>query len=122
MITVGLQRTNGKRARRKQSNTERVFSLFRHVADFMAQNNGANFKAFITQEVNDSLGLIVMTDGEAYDFDLATKLYEGVGPFVGCGLLSRVMLLPASTPDELTAFLDVESALCLIPQNTGPST
>jgi hypothetical protein len=112
---ITLQNALGKRAKRAQLKFDLVFSLFRHVADFMAQHQGANFKAYFSYEGNGSLALYLMTDTEAYDFNLSTKLAEYVAPFVERGLLGRVMLVPASTPEELGAFFDLESALCLVP-------
>jgi hypothetical protein len=84
--------------------------------------HGANFKAFFGPTGDGMLGLYLMTEAEAYDFELSAKLSEHVAPFVERGLLDSVMLLPKSSPEELGAFFDLELALCLVPQNTGRST
>jgi hypothetical protein len=120
--TLGLMTTAGQRAKRSQPKPHGVFSLFLQVAAFMEQHGGCGFKAYFSPEDGGALALFLMTDAEAYDFDLSKKLAEHVGPFVERGLLSRVMLLPASTPEELGAFIDLESALCLVLQSTGPNT
>lgn len=121
MITLGLQQTAGKRSKRTQTKLDVFLSLFRHVANFMTEHDGGNFKAFFVPKGDGTLGLYLMTEAEVYDFKLSAKLSAHVAPFVERGLLGSVMLVPKSSSEELGAFFDLESALCLVPQNTGRS-
>jgi hypothetical protein len=76
----------------------------------MAQHDDRKFKAYFSHEGGGALALYLVTDVEAVDFTLSAKLAEHVAPFVERGLLDGVMLLPASTPEELSAFFDPRSA------------
>src|SRR5438309_4848995 len=98
------------RVRRGQPKLDIFLSLCHHVAEFMTEHDGGNFKAFFSHEDSGALGLYLMTDAAAFDFALSAKLAEAVAPFIERGVLDSVMLLPASSPEELGAFFDPQSA------------
>jgi hypothetical protein len=87
------------------------------IAFFMAKRDGGTFKAFISRDDGGSLGLYLMTEAEAYDFSLSSKLAEFAAPYIERGLLNSGMLLPASSPEELQAFFDADSALLIEMKN-----
>lgn len=45
--------------------------------------------------------------GFVADFELGDKLSEFAAPYVAHGLLGGAMLLPASSPEELAAYVDL---------------
>jgi hypothetical protein len=110
VITLGLQRKTAGRAKRPQPKLDLFLSLCQHVAAFMAEHDGGNFKAFFAHKGSGALGLYLMTDAEAYDFELSEKFAEYVTPYVERGLLDSVALVPKSTPEELGAYFDLETA------------
>ncbi len=81
-----------------------------HLALFMREHGGREFKAFFSRD-SGTVGLYLVTTAEAYDFELGDKLAEFAAPYIERGLLSSVTLLPASTPEELTAFFDPMKAV-----------
>jgi hypothetical protein len=109
VITLGVKRPIGKRAKRHQSKP--FLSMCQAVVGFMSKHDGHNFKAFFSQEGSGNVCLYLMTDAEAYDFELSEKLAEFAAPYIERGLLDGVMLVPASSPEELRAFFDPDSAV-----------
>ena len=85
--------------------------MCQHVAIFMAEHTDRKLKAFFSHQGRNSFGLFLMTETEVYDFDLSDKLADFAGPYIERGLLDSVTLLPACSPDELTAFFDPTSAV-----------
>ena len=110
MISLGFEQRASKQARRSRSKLELFLSLCQNIGTFMKQHGG-NLKAFLSPRGGGSFGLYMVTDVEVYDFALSNKLAELAGPYIGRGLLDSVTLLPASSPDELTAFFDPDSAV-----------
>lgn len=83
-----------------------------HLAAFMEENGAQDCKAYISVGTP-TTGLYLVTKKEAYDFDLGDKLAEFAIPYIERGLLSSVTLLPASTPEQLTAYFDPKKAIRL---------
>ena len=110
MIKLSFTQKIGRRSGRSRPNLKLFLSLCQNVGTFMTEHGG-NLKAFISHKGGGSLGLYVVTEVEVYDFALGDKVAELAGPYVGRGLLDSVMLLPAFSPDELTAFFDPDSAV-----------
>jgi hypothetical protein len=81
-----------------------------HIAMFMQENDGGEFKAFFSRD-GGTVGLYLLTTAEAYDFELGDKLADFAAPYIERGLLSSVTLLPASTAEELAAFFDPTKAV-----------
>jgi hypothetical protein len=113
VITLGLPQQPTRRVKRTQPKLDLFLNLCHDVARFMAEQDGGNFKAFFSPLGNGALSLYLMTDAEAYDFELSAKLAKHVAPFIERGLLDSVMLVPASTHEELGAFFDLETAVCV---------
>ena len=111
VITLGFKESIGKRAKRHQSKLDPFLSMCQAVVGFMLKHDGHNFKAFFSHEGSGNVCLYLMTDAEAYDFELSEKLAEFAAPYIQRGLLDSVMLVPASSPEQLQAFFDPDSAL-----------
>ena len=79
---------------------------------FVEENGAQDCKAYISVGTP-TIGLYLVTKKEAYDFDLGDKLAEFAIPYIERGLLSSVTLLPASTPEQLTAYFDPKKAIRL---------
>ena len=110
MITLGFSRSDGVRSRRRQSPFDSVLRMCEHIAAFLHENDGGEFKAFFSRD-GGIVGLYLLTTSEPYDFNLADKLAEFAAPYIERGLLGSVTLLPASTPQELAAYFDPNKAL-----------
>ena len=110
MITLGINRPEKSRPRRRRPHFEVVLRMCEQIAAFMQEHDGSKFKAYFSRN-GGVIGLYLVTMAEAYDFDLADKLAEFAAPYLERGLLSSVTLLPASTPDELTAYFDPRRAI-----------
>lgn len=81
-----------------------------HLAQFMHENEGGEFKAFFSRD-GGTVGLYLMTTAEIYDFALGDKLAEFATPYIERGMLGSVTLLPASTLEEIAAYFDPKKAL-----------
>lgn len=110
MITLGFNGTEKVRSRRRQSEVDVFLRMCEHLAQFMQENEGGEFKAFFSRD-GDTVGLYLVTTAETYNFELGDKLTEFAAPYIERGLLSSVTLLPASSPEELTAYFDPRKAL-----------
>ena len=110
VITLGFKQQANRRSRRQQPKVDIFLNLFHHIADFIAENDGGNFKAYFSPTGRGALRLYLVTETEAFIFALSAKLTDYVAPFVERGVLDGVMLLPASSPEELGAFFDLETA------------
>jgi hypothetical protein len=110
VITLGFNRTEKVRSRRRQSQVDVVLRLCERIARFMQENEGGEFKAFFSRD-RGIVGLYLVTTAETYDFALGDKLTEFAAPYIERGLLGCVTLLPASSPDELSAYFDPKKAL-----------
>jgi hypothetical protein len=109
VISLGVKQRGGKQ-RRSPSKLELFLRLCQDIGTFMKEHGG-NLRAFLSDKRGGKFGLYVVTEVEVYDFALGDKLAELAGPYVGRGLLESVTLLPACSPDELTAFFDPNSAM-----------
>jgi hypothetical protein len=105
VITLSFNQTGEVRHRPRPSELDVVLDMCEHVARFMQENNGGEFKAYFSRD-SGTVGLYLVMTAEVYDFDLGDKLAEFVAPFIERGLLGSVTLLPASTPEELAAYFD----------------
>jgi hypothetical protein len=76
----------------------------------MQQNDGGEYKAYFSRD-GGTVGLYLLTTSEKFDFELADKLTEFAAPYIERGMLGSVTLLPASTPEELAAYFDLNKAL-----------
>lgn len=110
VITLGINRTEKTPPPRKKSQFDAVLRMCEQMAVFMQEHNADKFKAYFTRD-SGMIGLYLVTTNEAYDFDLSDKLADFASPYIERGLLNSVMLLPASTPDELTAYFDPRTAI-----------
>lgn len=81
-----------------------------HIAKFMQENEGEEFKAFFSRD-GGTIGLYLVTTAEAYDFELGDKLAEFAAPYIERGLLGSVTLLPVCSSEELAAYFDPTKAL-----------
>lgn len=111
MITLGFKQSEVKPTRRTQPKLDLFLSMCQSVGAFMAKHGGGNFNAFLSRADGSAFCLYLMTDAEAYDFDLSGKLATFAAPFIERGLLESASLLPASSPEELSALFDLDSAL-----------
>jgi hypothetical protein len=111
VITLNIKQAAGTRTKRAQPKLDLFLSMCHNMAAFMEEHDGRRFQAYFSRSDDGSLGLYLMTDAEAYDFELSAKLAEFAAPYVERGLLSSVTLLPASSQEELAAFFDPDSAL-----------
>jgi hypothetical protein len=110
VITLGFNQTGRARGRRRHSELDVVLRMCEHIAGFMQQNDGGEFKAFFSRD-GGTVGLYLVTTAEVYDFELGDKLAAFTAPYIERGLLGSVTLLPASTPEELAAYFDPMKAL-----------
>jgi hypothetical protein len=55
--------------------------------------------------------LYMVTQSEAYDFELGDKLSEFAAPYIERGLLGGASLVPASSPEELAAYFDLNKVI-----------
>ena len=110
MITLGFNRAATVRHRPRQSQLDVVLRMCEHIAAFMQENDGGEFKAFFSRD-RGTVGLYLVTTSPVYNFELGDKLTECAAPYIERGLLSSVTLLPASTPEELTAYFDPMKAV-----------
>lgn len=110
MITLGLKPKTARKSKRSKPVLDLFVGMCQDIAAFMKGHNGRDFKAFFAHE-GSSLSLYLMTESEAYDFDLSAKLADFAGPYIERGLLDSVSLIPASSPEELAALFDPDSAL-----------
>jgi hypothetical protein len=111
VITLGFKQAEVTRTRRGQPKLDLFLNMCQHVDAFMEEHDGRRFQAYFYRSGDGSLGLYLMTDAKAYDFDLSAKLAEFAAPYIVRGLLSSVNLLPASSQEELAALFDPNSAL-----------
>ncbi len=117
MISLSCKQPTGKPAKRVQPKLNLFLTMCQNIAAFMAENDGASFKAFVARADGGSLSLYVVTDHQAYDFDLSRKLAEFAGPYIERGLLESATLLPESSPEELSALFDPNSAFRIETKN-----
>jgi hypothetical protein len=109
MISLGINPT-GKLSRRRKFQVDVVLRMCEQIAHFMKQHDGASDTAYLSCD-RGAVGLYLLTKAEVYDFELSDKLAEFAGPYLERGLLDSFMLLPACSPDEMTAFFDPNSAV-----------
>ena len=110
MITLGFNRVPKVRHRPRHSQLDVMMRMCEHIASFMQENDGGEFKAFFSRDCG-TVGLYLVTTSPVYNFELADKLTEFAAPYIERGLLNSVTLLPASSPDELAAYFDPMKAL-----------
>jgi hypothetical protein len=55
--------------------------------------------------------LYMVSQSEAYDFDLGDKLSEFAAPYIERGLLGGASLVPASSPEGLAAYFDLNKVI-----------
>lgn len=112
MITLGIDRTKRPRAKRRKSQFEVVLGICEDVVEFMAKNEAHNCKAYFSLGPG-TVGLYLVTTSDAYDFALGDKLADFAVRYIDRGLLTSVTLLPASTPEQLTAYFDPRKTIRL---------
>ncbi len=110
VITLGIDRTERRRPRRRQTQFDLVIRMCEDIAMFMEANETQNSKAYISLG-NGQPDLYLVTTKEAYDFDLGDKLAEFAASYIERGLLGSVTLLPASTPEQLAAYFNPKKAI-----------
>ena len=87
-----------------------MLRLCERIVEFLEENNAQGFKAYIALG-NDSPELYVVTQSATLDFELGDKLSEFAAPHIERGLLGSATLLPASTPEELAAYFDLNKTI-----------
>ena len=107
MIALGINRTGEPRSRHRKTPLEVVLRLCEQITLFMQQHEGNTSKAYLSREG----GLYLVTKAEVYDFELSDHLAEFAAPYIERGILDSVTLLPVSSPEELGAFFDPNSAV-----------
>jgi hypothetical protein len=110
VITLGIDRTERRRPRRRQTQFDLVIRMCEDIAMFMEANEAQDSKAYISLG-NGQPDLYLVTTKETYDFDLADKLAEFAASYIERGLLGSVTLLPASTPEQLAAYFNPKKAI-----------
>lgn len=111
MITLAINQ--GQRPpRRRKSQFETVLGVCEAVVAFIGGHAPPGCQAYLAVGPG-NVGLYLLTTSQVYDFDLSDKLADFAAPYIARGLLTSVMLLPASTPEELTAYFDPAKAIRL---------
>jgi hypothetical protein len=98
------------RSRRSRSGFASLLRLCEQIVAFMEENDSQDCKACIALG-NGTPDLYLVTRSEAYDFELGDKLSEFAATYIERGLLGSVTLLPASSPDQLAAFFDLNKVV-----------
>jgi hypothetical protein len=98
------------RLRRKRSDFDGMLRLCERIVEFLEENTAQDFKAYLALG-NGSPELYVVTQSETYDFELGDRISEFAAPYIERGMLGSSTLLPASTPEELAAYFDLNKII-----------
>lgn len=112
MITVSATPTprDRKRSRSRRSGFDATWRLCQQIVEFMEDNRLRECKAYIALG-NGAPELYVVSQSEAYDFELSGKLSDFAAPYIERGLLGSAALVPASSPEELAAYFDLNKVI-----------
>jgi hypothetical protein len=112
VITLSVNPVPRERARlrKKRSDFDAMLRLCELIVEFLEENNAQDFKAYIALS-NGSPELYVVTQSGAHDFELGDKLSEFAAPYIERGMLGSATLLPASMPEELAAYFDLNKVI-----------
>jgi hypothetical protein len=110
VITLGVNRPQRTAPRRIRPNFNLVLRICEAIAEFMEATEAHGCKAYIAFGDGRAC-LYLATQKEVYDFELSDKLADFVSPYIKDGLLTSAVLLPASTPEELTAYFNPKQAI-----------
>jgi hypothetical protein len=98
------------RSRSKRSGFNTILRLLEHIVEFMEENSLQDGTAYIALG-NGTPELYMVTRSEAYDFELGDRLSEFAAPYIERGLLGSAVLIPASSPEELAAYFDLNKVI-----------
>lgn len=110
MITLALQQRSSKRFRRSQPRLGVFLHICEAVSAFAQQQAGLRSVIYFAFKEG-GLHLYLLTEAEVYNFELSGKLAEFAAPYIARGVLDSASLLPASSAEEMEAFLDPKFAL-----------
>lgn len=97
-------------SRSKRSGFTAILRLLERIIEFMKENSLQDGTAYIALG-NDTPELYLVTQSKACDFELGDKLSEFAAPYIARGLLGNASLIPASSPEELAAYFDLNKII-----------
>src|SRR5262245_52142272 len=110
VITFSANPKPREKTRRRRSGFEALLRLCEQIIEFVEEHNSQDSKAYLAPG-NGMPELYLVTQSEAYDFKLGDRLSEFAAPYIERGLLGSAALIPASSPEELAAYFDLNKAI-----------
>lgn len=111
MITFSVSPMSREKIRpSKRYGFKTILRLLEAILKFMEENCVENGTAYISLG-NGTPELYLVIGNEVYDFELGDKLSEFAAPYIERGLIGGASLIPASSPEELAAYFNLDKVL-----------